>query len=319
MSENITDKNSLDMFVDYKEIPGALFCRWIDRQGYAFKIPRHQYRKKLLDKFPEGGLGTFRGKACIYILFGEPSTEEGDGEEEKEETEGRAYIGASSAIDTRLGTHAFSSKSWDWRNVIIFCHNDHIFGKDELLYIEEQLIIQSQKIERFDILNSKRNAPTCNVRDKYENAADMFVQSIQLLCHALGYTLFEPMSSGRESQQPMSANPSPQDSDDDMPIFTTRSSGEYRATGKMTGDGKTFVVFADSTISRTEASTIRASARAKREELQSSEVIKNFTFEEDYVFKSASAAAGVICGHNASANAVWEGLKAFRSGGADDQ
>jgi hypothetical protein len=273
----------------------------------CFKIPRHQFRKELLDKFPESGYDTFRDKACIYILFGET----GEGEE-------RAYIGESTSIDTRLGTHAFSSKSWDWENVIIFCRNDREFGKDEMLYIEERLIFKAWDAGRFDIPNdgkNKRKAPTCSIKDRYKSAADEFVGSIQLLCSALGYTLFEPMPSGNETQSIASASPNPQDTDADLPIFTARASGRYEAKGRMTGDGKTFVVFAGSTISPTEANTIPDAAKAKREELQSSGMIENLTFKQNHVFRSAARAACVVAGSSVSAYEFWEGLKDFRDSG----
>ena len=315
MPEDKTGKNALTMFADYKGIPGALFCEWAHRRGLAFKIPRSQYRKESLEKFPAGGIGTFRDKGCIYILIGET----GEGEP-------RAYIGVSTSIDTRLGTHAFSSKSWkNWENVIIFCRNDHQFGKDELLYIEEQLIFKAWDADRFVVPNdgkNRRKVPTCNIKDLYKSAADEFVESIQLLCCSLGYLLFEPKPSAVETEQPMTASPSPQDSVVDLPVFTTKASEErYNAKGRLTGDGKTFVVLAGSKIRRDETDTISDAAKAKREELQSPVigVIKNFTFEHDYVFRSASAAAGVIAGHNVNAYAVWEGLKAFMDGGADGE
>ena len=313
MSETTADKNSLNMFVDYKGIPGVIFCRWIHRRGLAFKIPRHQYRKELLTKFPEEGYDTFRDKGCVYILLGETS-----------EGEGRAYIGESIAIDTRLGTHAFSSKSWNWENVIIFCRNDREFGKEELLYVEEQLIFKAWDADRFVIPNdgkNRRKEPAYTIRDTYKSAADEFVQSIHLLCSALGYTLFEPMPPSKETQQTASTIPVPPDTDAvDLPTFTARS-GKNGAKGKLTGDGKTFVVLAGSTIVPAVADSTPETAKEKRKELQDNGVIKDFTFEQDYVFRSAHVATCVVFGANKSANEAWEGLKAYRddSGDAENQ
>jgi len=312
MSENTTGKNALTMFINYREIPGALFCEWAHRRGLAFKIPKNRFRKELLEKFPAEGIGTFRDKGCIYILLGET----GEGDE-------RAYIGESTSIDTRLGTHAFSSKSWNWENVIIFCRNDHQFGKDELLYVEEQLIFKAWDADRFVISNdgkNKRKGATCGIKDLYKSAADEFVESIQLLCNALGHMLFEPKPPVQEAEQIASISPSPQEPESDLTIFTLKApDGRYDARGRMNPDGKTFVVLAGSVIRQDETGAISDAAKAKREELQSpdSGVIKNCTFEQDYVFRSASAAASVITGDNVNAYKVWNGLRAFMEGGGD--
>jgi hypothetical protein len=249
----------------------------------------------VLRKFPETGYDTFRDKACVYVLFGE----DGDGNE-------KAYFGESISVDARLGTHAFSSKSWEWSDVFVFCRNDFIFGKTQMLYVEEQLILQANAAGRFTILNDGKNprkGTTCTIEAVHQHAADEFIQSIQMLCSTFGYKLFEPLHSITDFPR--------LPADTGLPTFTTKASGRYKATGKLTGDGKTFVVFAGSTISPTETNTIPSIAKEKRVELFKSGIIKEFRFEQDCVFHSAWVAATVICGANVSAYTTWQGLEEF--------
>lgn len=292
----MTETNNMTLFVDYKDIPNVLFCHWIDRGGeYAFKIPRDQCKKEILEKFPESGEGTFRDKGCIYILYGEDTEEE------------NAYIGQSVSIDTRLGVHAFSSKSWGWQEALIFCRDDTDFDISHLKYIEEQLILKARDC-RIPLRNDgarPRKGVTCDINPAYEKTANDFVEGVQLICRTLGYKLFEPLPTVAEVSQPSTdtAQPLP-----DFPTFPTKASDKYKATGRFTGDGKTFMVFAGSTISPRETETIPESGKRNRAELQESGIIKNLRFEQDYVFSSPSAAAYVVGGASANGYSFWEGL-----------
>jgi len=313
MSET-TETNNLTLFVNYKDIPGALLCRWIDRRGLAFKIPRSQFKKEMLDKFPESGYDTFRDKACVYILFGE--NENGDVE---------AYIGESVAIDTRLGTHAFTSKGWAWQDVFVFCRNDLVFDKTHVLYMEEQLILKAKGC-RIPLRNSRRAneaEAVLTINSEYKRAADDFVEGIQILCDTFGYKLFVPQLTAAEYAEvaaEVAAEVTQAQTDkasaganllQDLPTFEAESSGRYKATGKPTGIGKAFMVLAGSTISSTEADSIPPSAKDNRTELQASGVIKDFRFEQDYVFRSPTAAAGVVGGASVNGNTFWVGLDSW--------
>jgi len=265
----------------------------------------------MLDKFPESGYDTFRDKACIYILFGE--NENGDEE---------AYIGESVAIDTRLGTHAYSSKGWNWQDVFVFCRNDLVFDKSHVRYMEEQLILKARDccISLRNKGKTQEEEAVCTINSEYKAAADSFIEGIQMLCDTFGYRLFEPLPTAVEvaEEAQSQANTAPADggqplrnSTQDSPTFKVESSGRYNVTGKMTGIGKTFMVFAGSTISPTEADTIPPSAKVYREELKTSGVIKDFRFEQDYVFSSPSAAASVVSGASINGYTFWAGLRDF--------
>jgi hypothetical protein len=296
-------ETSLTMFINYKDIPDVIFYRWIDKRGLAFKIPRNRVGE-VLSKVPEGGYDTFRDKACIYILFGENK----DGDE-------KAYIGESTSIDIRLRTHAFSSKSWNWETAVIFCRNDTEFNKGHILYMEEHLILKARD-GRFDIPNdgqNRRRGVTQTINTAHQKAADDFVENIQLLSSALGYRLFEPMPLVVEETQ-VSTTPTggvQQPPRIDVQTFTTKASDKYKATGKLAGEGKTFIVLAGSTMNPTEVNSIPESAKEKRSELIESGIVKDWRFEKDCVFRSPAAAAGVIHGGSVNAYIIWEGLDIF--------
>ena len=295
----MTESNTLTLFVNYKDIPGALLCRWIDRRGLGFKIPRSQFRKETLDKFPESGYDTFRDKACVYILFGENM--EGDAE---------AYIGQSISIDSRIGYHASPAKTWNWSEAFVFCRNDLEFEISHMKYVEEQLILKARGC-RIPLRNDdrfQRKGATCDIKPAYKKAADDFIEGVVLLCSALGYKLFEPLPTADEVSQPLTDAAQPEQG---SPTFTARTSDKYKATGRFTGDGKTFMVIAGSTMSQDETPTIPGSAKEQREELQASGIVKNCRFVKDYVFRSAGAAAYVINGGSISAKNLWEGLEEF--------
>jgi len=295
------ETNNMILSVDYKNIPGVLFCRWIDRDGYAFKIPRNQFKQATLNKFSESGEFTFRDKGCVYILFGEDMADEGE----------EAYIGESISIDTRLSYHAFSAKRWGWQEVLIFCRDDSDFSKSHLEYIEEQLILAARNC-RIRLRNdgkNRRKGASYSIDMAYEKAAGDFVEGVKLVCGSLGYKLFEPLPTVTEVLQPPAEEEQLLPA---FPVFTTQASDRYNATGRFTGVGKTFIVLAGSTIASIEANTIPEAAKEKREELQTSGIVdNNFRFVENFVFPSPAAAACVICGASVSAYVAWRGLKDF--------
>ena len=297
----MTEAVNLNLSVHYRNIPGALFCCGSGRKELAFKIPREQFSREMLDKFPESG-NTFRDKACVYILFGENWDRENlEGEEE-------AYIGQSQSIDSRFKSHASPSRDWGWSEALIFCLNDDEFNQSHMYYVEGQLIQQAQNC-RIPLRN--RPAETnATIQTFYKRTADDFVERVKLLCGVLGYKLFEPLPTDADVSQPPTDVDQPSLSD--FPTFIHRnSSGRYEATGKLTGNGKTFMVIAGSTISRTEANSIPESGKAKRAELQASGIITDFRFERNYVFRSPSAAAYVVSGGAENGNTFWVGLRDF--------
>jgi len=118
-------------------------------------------------------------------------------------------------------------------------------------------------------------------------------------------------------QQNTTPRPSQQDSDVEVTIFTAgKPRSKYKAKGRLTGDGKTFEVFAGSTIADTPK--ILDAVKEKREALQKIGVIKDCKFEKNYVFRSANEAAHIIRGVHVSAYDTWDGLKEFLDGGGDD-
>jgi hypothetical protein len=91
----------------------------------------------------------------------------------------------------------------------------------------------------------------------------------------------------------------------------------YDAEGRPTGDGKTFRVFASSTINRSEAPSLPDTAKEERKKLLASGVIDgNYTFVQDRDFSSPTAAAYVVGGYKTGANYFWKGLETFRGGDA---
>jgi uncharacterized glyoxalase superfamily protein PhnB len=292
MSENAIIENTLTMCVNYKKVPGALFCEGVHPAGLALKIAKNQCRRETLEKLLTHNGVSLLNKLFIYILLGDRTSAE---------EKSPAYIGQSNSIQRRLEFQAFArdSKWKGWKNAIVFCQSGDALGGEEFDSIEGQLIIRGRSAEKFKILNDQAGSSR-SPRGFYINAVNEFIRSIQFFCNAFGCRIFEPDS------------PEQQNSDDDLSTFTTKANVRYKAKGIMMGDDERFKVSASSKICRTETNTIRPKMRAMREELQASGVIDNFTFKQNHIFRSASEAAAVICGHNVNAYDVWEGLKAYK-------
>jgi hypothetical protein len=119
----------------------------------------------------------------------------------------------------------------------------------------------------------------------------------------------EALHSKLTAKSGTSTQSNPPDNDAGVALSTLTAKGKgYEAHGRSTGIGKEFIVLAGSTINPTAANSIPDAANVKRQKLQSSGVIKKFTFKQDYVFDSASAAAAVIGGRSVSANEFWKSL-----------
>ena len=296
MNETTPTGYTLQMSVNYRQVPGALFCRGTAPQGLAFKVPKLQAQKEVLKKLLLVDGVSLLDKPYIYILLGVNS-----------QLEEEAYIGRTQSIRDRLDYHSFSQHSrWtNWEYVIIFCPDGGTLGIGEFIDIESQLIKDAKKARRFDVRN--RQSPDPRSSETFGVGIATFVQITKMLCSALGYRLFEPADQSRQNMS------------NDLPIFTTPAQAKFKAKGKMTGDGNLFMVLAGSTISPTITRSITPIAKAERKNLQASGVIKNLKFKRNHVFRSASVAAAVVSGKNANANNVWVNLKAFRDGTADEE
>jgi hypothetical protein len=249
-----------------------------NREGIAFKVPR-DYVNQLSRYLSATGSTTCLDKSCIYILFGLNDL-----------GKPKAYIGETDTIAARFSNHC-SQKSF-WHSALVFCRNDHDFGKESVYYIETQLIDLAVKAKQYRIDNkTKTQYPAIN--DSNRIVADDFIESIFILTGTLGYSIFETVSATDVSM-----------TQDGVPFFVITQNG-VDAKGQPVGDGKKFVVFKGSTIYPEVSPSLLPAIKSNREGLIERGAIVNNQFTEDILFTASSTAAGVICGSTVSGPRTW--------------
>lgn len=136
-----------------------------------------------------------------------------------------------------------------------------------------------------------------NINDADKDIADDFIESIQILTKALGYSLFEPdgIASGTPITTEIPCN---------VPLFYIRRGG-LEASGKPLENGQ-FLVLKNSQIAESELPSCRSNIKSNRDILKNTGYIgTDSVFVKDCIFTSPSAAASAICGGDASGNSNW--------------
>ena len=208
----------------------------------------------------------------VYFLFGADS-ESGDP---------LAYIGEAEVVRDRLKQHR--SKDF-WVSVVVFVSKDENLTKAHIRYLENRLIEEAKKVNRYRLENS--NLTSARLPESDREDMEVFLSRIQQMLPVLGSDIFTPITG--------SAKPTPK-----IPVLYCKSKGAA-AKGHRTETG--FVVLAGSTAVLKErpsaASRHPIVVRIRRKLIDDATLVEKagfYVFQKDTEFSSPSLAAAVIQG-----------------------
>lgn len=217
--------------------------------------------------------------AGIYFLFGE-------GEDTAKPI---VYIGQSRNCIERIKTH--DQKKDFWNYAIIITSKTKSFTQTHIEYLEELAISKAYEANRYTLENSvnpkKFEVPETLEADLLDN-----FDTIKILLSTLGFPLFDNISKTTEKAK-------------DTLICKGK---EANAEGEYVDDG--FVVFKGSKANKDLAPASNSTIRNLREKLISQNILldkgSTYEFQEDYLFKSPSAAAAQVLARNANGWSEWK-------------
>lgn len=229
--------------------------------------------------FSEGRKCKELERVGVYVLVGPP------------EDSGlpRIYVGEAGKIRRRLDKHA--AKRDFWTICVVFTSNDNILNAAHVKHLEARMIGLAKETKRCTLDN--RNAPASLSLSQADAAyTEGFLDEMLLCFRVLGLSMFSTATVAPERGR------------------TLYLSGKgVKAKGRESGAG--FVVLTGSTAVRVEEPHFQGHLSELRATLVANGVMRpagagGFIFAQDYVFQSASAAAGVVLGRSSNGRIEWK-------------
>lgn len=200
------------------------------------------------------------------------------------------YVGEGAPVLPRLQAHYLKKDFWDW--CVFFVTTDASLNKAHVQYLESRLLQLAAEAKKAKLDNQQQpQVPSLTEADK----ADMesFLADMLRIFPLVGLAVFE-MPKRLSSRR--------------TPLLYIRTRG-IEARGQETPEG--FLVLKDSQLLIEEAPSIPTWIKELRRDVEAQSVVIPFLsgqshFLHDYVFKSPSAAAGVILGRAANGRTEWK-------------
>lgn len=222
-------------------------------------------------------------KPGVYFLIGSS----------EEDALPTVYIGEADVLQNRLRSHV--QKDF-WDEVIVCIAKDDTLDKAGVRYIESKLVVKAQQDKLCDIENSVN--PATNYLSEANTAVmDQFIENIIFMLPLVGARII------RTDTQEKTTQPG-------SPLLTCEQDG-IKATGKDTDEG--FIVYKGSTARKEVFDSFSNSGEQLRSKLTEAGVLIDhphepdlLLFEQDYVFNSPSAAAGMVLGVTSNGRWKWK-------------
>jgi hypothetical protein len=207
-----------------------------------------------------------------------------------------AYIGQAEIARQRLDQHS-TGKDF-WTHLVLFTNKDANLNNAHFRYLESRLIQRGQQAKRAKLMNG--NQPGTPQLSEAEIAdAEAFLENMLLIYPLVGVDVFEV------AQIPVTPELSFPAAG---PVEFILSGSGVNARGTLTPDG--FLVHKDSMSVETTVQSFQSGYLALRNELIQSGVLipdgGGFRFAQNFLFKSPSAAGGVVLGRNTNGRKEWK-------------
>ncbi|MDC4496257.1 GIY-YIG nuclease family protein [Acinetobacter baumannii] len=217
----------------------------------------------------------------------------------------RVYIGESDDVANRLKQHNRTEESGGkdlWEKVCLVTSKDQNLTKAHIKYLESRLMDIAKQNGQCQLENGTAHnysrLPESDIADM-----EFFLEQIQIVLPVLGYDFLKDLK--RPSyQQYLSKTLGFIEPENDKTANFYLSSREVEAKAQEI-DGE-FFVLKGSQVKRVSSSTFNYTKL--RNYLIENEIIdsKDFTFNQDYLFSSPSAASGVILGRSSNGRKDWK-------------
>ena len=202
------------------------------------------------------------------------------------------YIGQAEISNDRLDQH-LNGKDF-WERLVLFTDSSGALNNANFRYLEARLIQMALKAKRATVANGNQ-AGTVTLSEADRADTEAFLHDMLLIYPLVGVDAFE------EAPKVVDASES---------LLTLKATG-VQATGRDTSEG--FVVYQGATVGKEAPSFHGKSYCLLRHQLIHDGVIAmtgdTGVFTQDYVFKSASAAASVVRGMQQSGLEHWADAK----------
>ena len=211
----------------------------------------------------------------------------------------RVYIGEADDVAQRLGQPDHAKRDF-WTRAIAFVSKDQTLNKAHAKFIEANLFNRAKDIGKY-VLDNKQTPSSYSLSKEDKEDALAFLDDVLLCLRALGYDGFE-RDDERGARVPSTPQPPSLPDATSLAVEYTVSGKRVTAKGYETPSGG-FLVLADSTASGEPADAWfgkEGGAVSLRETLIGRGVLKeiapdgDYVFTENYEFRSASLAVGII-------------------------
>jgi hypothetical protein len=261
----------LRLFLTSGDARGIRYAELVNWTGQAFSCPKNLLNE--LKLWPE------TQRPGVYVLFGLD-----------ESGQPIAYIGESEDVYVRMASHKSSPPIAEIVEVLIFTSKDDNLTKGHVTFLEEQLVKRAEEAKQMPV--SYGREPGEKTISKPERATMVeFLDHLYLVSSALGYRIFDLVENRPSSGR----------------VFQLKMDNGVLAIGRQVPQG--FVVKAGSTASSKNAASLQGGYLELKETLIKTGVLiedgRLLKFSQDYVFKTPTPAACVICGSQRSGPKTW--------------
>ncbi|MCO8078271.1 GIY-YIG nuclease family protein [Acinetobacter lwoffii] len=284
----MTHGKSIKLFLVDGSSNGILTAEIINWTGHVLSAPR----TKLLDLIQREECA----KTGIYFLVGQ----------DPEDSLPSVYIGESDDVANRLKQHNRSEEAGGkdfWEKVCLVTGKDQNITKTHIKYLESRLIDIAKRSGQCLLKNGTAHFYN---RLPESDTADMeyFLEQIQVVLPVLGYTFLKEMKYPSEIPINTISPKLLQRSDLEADFYLTVK--DIDANAKVI-DGE-FYVLAGSQVRKEVSQPTHNYMKNLRPLLFENNVIdpNTYTFNQDYLFSSPSAAGAVILGRSCNGLKVWK-------------
>jgi hypothetical protein len=205
----------------------------------------------------------------------------------------KIYVGEGDPVLNRIEAHEKSKEFWE--SVIVFSKTDSSLNKAHIQYLESRLVELAREAKRCKVENG--NSPTLPAISEMDvSDMDSFLSDMKVVYSVLGVKVFDVPKIDTADR-------------DDAVLLRLKSGSEIIAYGADRAEG--FVVTKGSKCLKKEVPSFPARAKAFRDSLIALGVLasldsKFYSFSQDYVFNSPSAASDTILGRSANGRIEWK-------------
>ncbi|MEZ2774631.1 GIY-YIG nuclease family protein [Acinetobacter pseudolwoffii] len=277
---------SIKLFLTDGSPNGILTAEIINWTGHVLSAPRTKL-SELIQREECARTG-------VYFLVGH----------DPENSLPNVYIGESDDVANRLKQHNRTEESGGkdfWEKVCLVTGKDQNITKTHIKYLESRLIEIAKRGGQCQLINGTSHQYN---RLPESDTADMeyFLEQIQVVLPVLGFDFLKEMKSPSQKSQTMATTISSEITEETEFYLATK---DTNANAKVI-DGE-FYVLARSQVRREVTDTKHTYTKNLRPQLFENNIIDSdtYTFNQDYLFSSPSAAGGVILGRASNGRKDW--------------